>query len=98
MKEKLAAMADERSASLTDWHGTNTVVTPEDCGYTGGFAAEAIQQVIVLLHVIGTHNQTTKCYELLIICSEVYMLSFRHSVVLPIPSLFAVEDWFMLSS
>lgn len=46
MKDELTAMADELTSSLSGWHGTGAIVTPEDCGYSGGLATEAIQSAI----------------------------------------------------
>lgn len=42
----LTAMAEELTASLTGWHGTDYVTTPEAHGYGGGLATTAIQAAI----------------------------------------------------
>ena len=46
LRADLTAMAEELTASLTGWQGTETVITPEDCGYTGGPATAALQMAI----------------------------------------------------
>ena len=46
LRTSLEQMADELTRSLTGWQGSDMVVTPEDCGYTGGKATEALQIAI----------------------------------------------------
>ena len=46
LRTSLERMADELYAVLKPWHGPKLLLTPEDFGYSGGKATEAIQAAI----------------------------------------------------
>ena len=46
--EELTQMASRLTSLLQPWHGTTFQVTPEECGYQGGLATQAIQRAIDL--------------------------------------------------
>lgn len=57
LQQNLTAMADELTASLTGWHGTDFVTTPEAHGFTDGLATAAIQAAI---DEAAAHNGTVR--------------------------------------
>ena len=46
LRRDLEAMAEDLTASLTPWQGSDAVFTPEQFGYAGGMATAAIQAAI----------------------------------------------------
>ena len=53
LHQRLSAMAEELTASLTPWHGPDLIITPEDLSYTGGKATAYIQAAIDKASALG---------------------------------------------
>lgn len=50
----LSIMAEELTARLTGWHGPDLTITPQDMGYAGGLATQALQAAIDKVHQLGS--------------------------------------------
>ena len=53
LRTRLAQMAEELTRSLHGWQGSDLVITPEQCGYTGELATSFIQKAIDTAAVKG---------------------------------------------